>query len=153
MKKLLLVLIAIVGISFAAQAQSNAIGVRIGGGQGYGTEISFLKGLEANRIEVDLGYYGYGGYGSFGLSGIYQRHFDIASVPNLGWFAGVGGRVNYISYASTKISLGVLAQAGIDYRLDVFPLHFSLDIRPCLYLYPATSFQWGDIALGVRYMF
>ena len=153
MKKLLLVLVAVLGISFAANAQ-NAIGVRLGGGQGYGAELSFQKGLGGvNRLEADLGYYGYYGVASFGLSALYQIHQDIAAVPNLGWYAGVGARANVTTYYGTSVSLGVLAQAGVDYYFDALPVQLSLDIRPCLYVYPAVTFAWGDIALGIRYTF
>lgn len=156
MKKVVLILVAVMGFAFAASAQNSAIGVRIGGGQGYGAEISFQKSLgEPHRLEVDLGYYGTFGYNiaSFGLSGIYQFHQEIDAVPNLGWFAGAGARVNATFFEGTYISLGVLGQAGVDYHLDALPLQLSLDIRPCLYLIPGTTFQWGDIALGIRYMF
>ena len=157
MKKVLLILVAVLGFAFAASAQSNAIGVRLGGGQGYGAELSYQKVLGGpNRLEADLGYYGYYGYASYGLSAIYQFHKDIASVPNLGWYAGVGARLNASFYYGTSSAIGVLGQAGVDYNLQSlinFPLQVSLDIRPCFYLYPATSFQWGDIALGIRYMF
>lgn len=154
MKKLLLVVIAIVGLTFAANAQNKAIGLRAGGGQGYGTEISYQQGLGGiSRLEADLGFYG---YSTFGLALIYQIHNDIPAVPNLGWYAGVGGRVTMSTYYGTYFSIGAVAQAGVDYNLKPlinFPLQVSLDIRPCLYLYPSTAFYWGDIALGVRYMF
>ncbi|MBR6879237.1 MAG: hypothetical protein IKM95_07670 [Bacteroidales bacterium] len=154
MKKLLLVIVAVIGLSFAANAQNNAIGVRLGGGQGYGTELSFLQGLGASRIEADLGYYSYGGVGGFSLTGVYQRHFDIAPVPNLGWFAGLGAKANLVTgYGSTAISVGVVGQAGVDYRFEALPIQVSLDIRPCFYLYPDTFFHWGDVALGIRYTF
>lgn len=153
MKKLLLVLIAVIGISFAASAQ-NAIGVRLGGGQGYGAELSYQKGIGGmNRLEFDLGYRSWSDVNWFALSAIYQAHFDINAVPNLGWYAGAGARVDLYTYSGTSIALGVVGQAGIDYHFDALPLQLSLDIRPCFYVYPETSFQWGDVALGIRYMF
>lgn len=154
MKKLLLVLIAIIGLTFAANAQDRAIGLRLGGGQGYGAELSYQQGLGGiNRLEADLGYYGGYGYSHLGLTALYQAHFDISAVPNLGWYAGVGARVDLYTYGNASIDVGIAAQAGIDYHFDALPLQLSLDIRPCLYVYHATNFYWGDIALGVRYMF
>ena len=41
MKKLLLVLVAVLGLSFAANAQN--IGGRFGGGKGYGAELSYQQ--------------------------------------------------------------------------------------------------------------
>ena len=158
MKKLLLVLVAVMGLTFAANAQ-KAIGVRLGGGQGYGAELSFQKGLGGvNRLEADLGYYGYYGVASFGLSALYQIHQDIAAVPNLGWYAGVGARLCYWSWeagheSDSDIALGLAGQAGIEYKFSAIPIQLSLDIRPCFYLIPDTHFHWGDIALGIRYCF
>lgn len=154
MKKLLLVLIAVIGISFAANAQDNAIGVRIGGGQGYNAELSFQKGLGASRLEFDLGWHNYEHSSAFSLAAIYQFHQDIAAVPNLGWFVGIGGKLDYWSaLSSDNIGLGIVGQAGLDYAFKALPLQLSLDIRPCFYLIPETNLHWGDVALGIRYMF
>ena len=60
MKKLLLVLVAVMGLTFAANAQN--IGVRLGGGQGFGAELSYQQGLGGmNRLEADLGYHSWAG--------------------------------------------------------------------------------------------
>lgn len=154
MKKVILIMVAVLGLGFAASAQSNAIGARLGGGQGFGAELSFQKALGGiNRLEADLGWRSWSNVGWFALSAIYQAHFDINAVPNLGWYVGAGGRVDLYTYSGTSIALGVVGQAGVDYHFNALPIQLSLDIRPCLYLYPATDFQWGDVALGIRYMF
>lgn len=155
MKKLLLVLIAVIGISFAANAQSQAIGLRLGGGQGYGAELSYQKALGGiNRLEADLGYRSYYGAGAFSLVGLYQAHFDIKAVPNLGWYVGAGPRIDLATYnGGASVAIGICGQAGVDYYLDALPIQLSLDIRPCFEVYPTTFFYWGDIALGVRYRF
>ena len=153
MKKLLLVLIAVIGLSFAANAQ-NALGVRLGGGQGYGAELSYQQGIGGmNRLEFDLGWYNNENVSHLGLAAIYQLHFDIAPVPNLGWYVGAGGRVDLYTYAGTDVALGLVGQAGLDYYFKAVPIQLSLDIRPCFYLIPSTNFHWGDIALGIRYVF
>ena len=155
MKKVLLILVAVMGFAFAANAQDNAIGVRIGGGQGYGAEISYQKVLGGiNRLEADLGYRSWSSASWMSLAALYQAHFDINAVQNLGWYVGVGPRLDlYTGGGDASISLGVCGQAGIDYHFDAIPLQLSLDIRPCFYVIPSTTFQWGDIALGIRYMF
>jgi hypothetical protein len=153
MKKLLLVLIAVVGISFAANAQ-NALGVRLGGGQGYNAELSFQKGLGASRLEFDLGWHNFENSSAFSFAALYQYHMDIPDVPNLGWFVGVGGKLDYWSAApKDNVGLGIAGQAGLDYYFKAVPIQLSLDIRPCFYLIPSTNFHWGDIALGIRYVF
>ena len=155
MKKVLLILVAVFSFAFAANAQNNAIGARLGGGQGYGAELSYQKGLGGiNRLEADLGYRSWYGAGWMSLTALYQAHFDINAVQNLGWYVGAGPRIDLYTYSdNVTVGIGVCGQAGVDYHFDAVPLQLSLDIRPCFYLYPATSFQWGDIALGIRYMF
>lgn len=157
MKKLLLVLVAVMGLTFAANAQ-KAIGVRLGGGQGFGTELSYQQALGGmNRLEADLGWRNYYGASYFTLTALYQAHFDIAAVPNLGWYAGVGPRLELYTYSgNASVGVGICGQAGLDYNLQPvinLPLQVSLDIRPCFDFYPTSYFYWGDIALGIRWMF
>ena len=154
MKKLILVLVAVMGLTFAANAQDNAIGVRLGGGQGYNAELSFQKGLGMGRLEFDLGYHNMENAGSFSLAALYQFHKGFGAVPSLGWYLGIGPKLNYASVnGNGSIALGAAGQAGIDYQFNAVPLQLSLDIRPCFYFIPDTYFHWGDIALGIRYMF
>lgn len=155
MKKVLLIMIAVIGLGFAANAQSNAIGVRLGGGQGFGAELSYQKGLGGiNRLEADLGYRSYAHSSWMSLTALYQAHFDINAIPNLGWYAGVGPRIDlYTGGGDAALALGICGQAGLDYQFNALPVQLSLDIRPCFTVYPATSFYWGDIALGIRYTF
>ena len=159
MKKLLLVLIAVVGLAFTANAQNNAIGLRLGGtyyDHHYtpGTELSFQTGMGTGRLEADLGDYFGDGFSYLGLAAIYQLHFDIAAVPNLGWYAGLGGKAD-LWLGSNNSSLGVAAvgQLGLDYYFQALPLQLSLDYRPALYFLPSLYFTPADIALGIRYTF
>ena len=57
-KKAILLVVAVMGLAFAAKAQNNAIGVRLSGGdQWYCGEISYQRSLgDSNRLEADLGY-------------------------------------------------------------------------------------------------
>ena len=163
MKKVLLILFAVIGFSFAACAQNNAIGVRLSGGnQWYCAEISYQRNLGApHRIEADLGYRvdDYYDIGYLFLVGVYQLHFDIPAVKNLGWYFGFGPRFELLNYSENSFdyfgAIGVVGQVGVDYHFDAIPLQLSLDFRPCFYLIPynASPFQWHDFALGIRYTF
>ena len=60
MKKLFLLSFTILGISLTSNAQDisdNAIGLRLGGSNSYGAEISYQRALsDFNRLEADLGW-------------------------------------------------------------------------------------------------
>lgn len=140
-----------VTLATAANAQ-NALGVRLGGGQGYGAELSFQTGLFGSRCEFDLGLNSGDNYTHFNLTGIYQWTGDIAA--GFGWYAGVGASLGYWSAGNNSdIALALAGQAGIEYKFNAIPIQLSLDIRPKFYVIPSTDFHWGDIAFGVRYCF
>ncbi len=157
MKKLLLVLVAVLGISFAASAQSNAIGLRLG----YGNEISYQTALGSNRLELDLGsldaiLYHYS-YNFLSLTATYQWTFELP-VPGLGWYVGPGAMAGfYLSDYSTEngLNLGIGGIIGLDYQFDAIPLQLSLDARP---MYSIIHPEYFDgigysAAFGVRYVF
>ena len=60
MKKIILSAIMLIGLAFTAQAQDiskNALGLRLGGNNGFGGEVSYQRGLSKNnRLELDLGW-------------------------------------------------------------------------------------------------
>ncbi len=151
MKKVLVLLVALVSFGFAANAQ-NALGVRLGGGQGYGAELSYQMGMGSNRLELDLGLNSHDDWLDFNLTGIYQWTGNIAG--NFGWFAGVGASLGYWGRdGHSDIALAVAGQAGLEYDFQAIPIQLTLDIRPKFYIIPDTDFHWGDIAFGIRYMF
>ena len=147
MRKLVLILVAVMGMAFAANAQN--IGVRLGGGTGYGGEFSYQQFLgNNNRIELDLGYSS-GQYLNFAAA--YQWTFPIAG--DFGWFIGPCVNVGYC--INHKLGLAVGAQGGVEWNPSNLPLQFSVDARP-LYDFlmdPACAyngFGYG-VAFSVRY--
>ncbi len=157
MKKLFIALVAVFAMSTMANAQIQTLGVRVGGGQGYGAELSAQWGFMGQRLETDLGWNSGDHYTGFSLAGVYQWTGEIGS--GFGWYAGVGARLAMWSWESgyndhdTDFALALVGQAGIEYNFDAIPIQLSLDIRPNFWLIPETSFHWGDIALGIRYRF
>jgi opacity protein-like surface antigen len=165
MKKILCTHAIVLGASLATQAQEiadNAIGLRIGDGNGFGTEISYQRALGGNnRLELDLGIRNGNNFDGFQLAGLYQWVWNIEGGFN--WYAGVGGGLASYSYDSDRFDNGDDSQTfifaagdvGIEYNFDI-PLILSLDVRP--------EFGFGgerhnnndlglDIALGIRYQF
>lgn len=151
MKKVLLIMVAVLGFAFAANAQ-NAIGLRFGGGSSYGAEISYQKDLGANRLEFDLGA-NLPSLNFFYLAGIYQWKGGINDW--LGWFAGPGIKASYCMNHGFGIALA--GQVGLEANFAKIPnFQFTLDARPEYeFILPKeciNSFGWA-LALGVRYKF
>lgn len=73
----------IVTITFSVIATSqnfsdHAIGLRLGGGNGIGTEVSYQRALSvANRLEMDLGIESRYNSSAFKLTGIYQWVWEL----------------------------------------------------------------------------
>ncbi len=165
MKKLFLSILVIAGISITSNAQTiseNAIGLRLGDSDGFGTEISYQRALgDINRLEVDLGWRDGKNYNGFKLTGVYQWIWQLDGSFN--WYAGVGGGIGSYSIDDdvdfpgddSDTFLYVAGNIGIEYDFDI-PLLISLDFRPEIgfgdELYDNDDLDF-DIALGLRYQF
>lgn len=150
MKKLLLILVAVMGLTFAANAQYNgkAIGVRLGGGYYTGGEISYQMPLGSNRVELNVGWANKD-FASF--TGIYQWMGGLAG--DFGWFVGPGANLGYC--INHGFGVAAVIEGGIEWNPVQLPLQFTLDVRPswdfikregCAY----NGFAIGG-ALGIRY--
>lgn len=161
MKKFLLLLLFGVGFGLSAHAQrisKNAIGLRIGDNNGFGTELNYQLGLaDNNRLELGLGWASKNDYNQFQIIGLYEWVWAIDG--NFQWFAGPGGGVGQVNFDSgapgnpdddTYIFVG--GTIGLEYNFD-FPLLLSLDFRPILGFGEIRDDLDFDIALGVRYQF
>lgn len=151
-------LVAAMGAN-AQEISKNALGLRIGGGDGFGTEISYQRGLgDNNRLELDLGLESNDGFDAFQLAGIYQWVWNIDGGFN--WYAGPGAGVATIDFDrpfndrgdDSETALFVAGQVGIEYNFD-FPLLLSIDTRPALYFGEFRDDLEFELALGVRYQF
>jgi len=163
MKKGIVLASMLFGIAISAQSQNfskNAIGLRLGSNDGFGTEISYQTKLSAkNRLELDLGWRNSDNEDNFKLTGVYQWVWNLDG--GLNWYAGVGAGVGSWRYDDNHgidengTFAFVAGDLGIEYNFD-FPLQLSLDIRPELYFtsdsYVEDNFG-PDVALGVRYRF
>ena len=95
MKKTAFFFIATFGFLFTLSAQEiseNAIGLRLGDGNGFGAEISYQRAiLENNRLELDFGLRSGRNFNGFKLVGLYQWVWHIDGGFN--WYAGGGAGV------------------------------------------------------------
>lgn len=161
MKKLFLSAIAIIAITFASQAQEiseNAIGLRLGDSDGFGTEINYQRALGSNnRLELGLGWRSNRNLNAFKLTGLYQWVWNIDGGFN--WYAGVGGGVGSINFDNDRFPdtdnetfVFAAGTVGIEYNFNI-PLMLSLDFRPELGFGDYRDDLDFDIGLGIRYQF
>lgn len=148
MKKVFLFLSLVIVASFSVSAQEisdNAIGIRFGGGNGVGGEISYQKALgENNRLEIDLGLANE--FTNFKATGLYQWVWNLEDKFN--WYAGAGGGI--VSANGTGIyASGVV---GIEYNFKA-PILLSIDYRPEIGVAGGLDGLNSDVALSVRYQF
>lgn len=156
MKKVFVLLFAVVALSFASNAQ-NALGVRFGAGTGTNAELSYQMGLGANRLELDLGLGLFQeGEHPFHLAGIYQWNFNIAGDFN--WFVGPGAVLGYCPSKNHGLNFALAGQIGIEWAPSSIPFNFTIDARPSwVFIAPehcgnVKGFGWGA-SLGIRYRF
>jgi len=161
MKNVFLTALAIFAFVFTAQSQiisKNAIGLRLGDSDGFGTEVSYQRALgENNRLELDLGWRSNDNVDAFRLTGLYQWVWTLDG--NFNWYVGAGGGVGSVSYDKpfdngddSETYIYAAGDIGLEYNFNI-PLLLSLDFRP--------EFGFGDynddldldIALGIRYQF
>ncbi|MUP45681.1 hypothetical protein E0K83_07980 [Gramella sp. BOM4] len=162
MKKIVLFAAFVLGGVLFHQANAqriadNAIGLRIGGGGGYGAEISYQRAIggDNNRLEFDLGWRDDSHFDAIKLVGLYQWVWNIEGGFN--WYAGAGaGLGNFDDNRHNNDGLFALiaGDIGIEYDFD-FPLLISLDFRPEIGFsnYDDHDDFTPDIAIGLRYQF
>ena len=148
MKRIIVGLSLIIGSIYTTSAQQiadNAIGLRFGGGNGVGGEISYQKALgENNRLEVNLGLANE--FTDFKATGLYEWVWNIEEQFN--WYAGFGGGI--VSANGTGIyGAGVI---GVEYDFNA-PVLLSIDYRPEIGIAGGLDGLNSDIALSVRYQF
>lgn len=160
MKKVVMVIGLIVGVGFQSQAQSiseHALGLRFGGNNGYGAEVSYQRALgENNRLEIDLGWRNDKHFDAFKLTGLYQWVWNIEGGFN--WYVGLGGGVGSVDYNDNRydddneVFLFGAGNIGIEYNFDI-PLLIALDFRPEIGSGNYNNDLDFDIAIALRYQF
>jgi hypothetical protein len=163
MKNNILLIFTLISLAINTQAQDlskNAIGLRLGSNDGFGSEISYQRAIKNDkRLEFDLGWRSSRDVGVIKLAGLHQWVWDIDNGFN--WYAGVGGGFGTWRFdkkgfdKNSGTILFIAGDLGIEYNFDI-PLQVSLDMRPELYFNSSNyrNDNFGpDIAFGVRYKF
>ncbi|ASB49223.1 MULTISPECIES: hypothetical protein [Marinilabiliaceae] len=157
MKKAVFVILAcMLIIPAVSNAQGRAIGLRFGGGNLVGAEISYQTPFNGDRLELDLGIKSSSHWSHWSLTGIYQWVWQIEG--GFYWYAGVGPSIGNRSYSGPGyrddgMFLAAALNAGVEYNFEEIPLQLSVDIRPELGLINTYDRGVFSLALGVRYRF
>ena len=155
MKKIIIVLTFIIGISLAANAQDYKTGIGLRGGSSstdatWGLTIKHFVSSK-NAFEGLIYSYGHG----FTLTGLYELHNKAFDVDNLNWYIGFGAHVGSYNDAdidSDGFVLGADGILGIEYSFTEAPINIGLDFNPYFNLIGNTGFK-PAFALSIRYIF
>ena len=165
MKKSLLIVVALLGLSIAAVAQPKAIGVR-GGlfGSAFGGEISYehwatLFDNDYDFLEAELGVFAGNGFKASAMYNFTFAQPEFTDRGEWGFYAGPGVVAGYgtgVNKNDEKVAapfVGLAAQLGLEYTFW-FPLQLSVDFRPT-FMIPTlmNRSNWYGLALSARYAF
>jgi len=165
MKKSLLIVVALLGLSIAAVAQPKAIGVR-GGlfGRAFGGEISYEHWLtlfdnDYDFVEAELGVFAGNGFKASAMYNFTFAQPEFTDRGEWGFYAGPGVVAGYgtgVNKNDEKVAapfVGLAAQLGLEYTFW-FPLQLSVDFRPT-FMIPTlmNRTNWYGLALSARYAF
>lgn len=159
MKKMMLVLTAVMAVTHSLEAQrgmlDNAVGLRMGLGSG----VTFQH-FTSNRNAFEA--IAYQRFGAANLTLLAEAHEQMFDVRGLRYFYGAGAHVwvfNRNSVLQDNIlrensyALGVDAIVGISYYLRSVPIQFSVDWKPGINLLGSHYIEWDSGALSARYRF
>jgi len=160
MKKIGLITVVLLGFMYSVNAQdisSNAIGLRFGDNDGFGSEITYQRKIkDANRLEFDLGFRDNKNFDIWKLTGLYQWIWSIDGGFN--WYAGFGAGIGNVDVKGFDNDDGIFVNAagnvGVEYNFEI-PLLISLDFRPEFGIVNdfGDDDLGVDIALSLRYQF
>ena len=121
--------------AFSQVKNEHAIGARFGGGNTFGSQVSYQYGISNyNRLEIDLGFVSNNNGNGFNLSGIYQWVWAIENGFN--WYAGPAATLGSWSYkskydgsGSSGAYLGLGGQIGVEYNFVEVPIKVQIPPR------------------------
>ena len=132
----------------------HALGLRLGGSNGLGYEISYQRAVDLqNRWQFDLGAKSNNDLNIFKFSTAYQWVHDLSALAiGFNWYYGAGAGIGAVDGSSaSETFVNILANLGLEYNFD-FPLQLSLGVRPEFGIVNGGNLS-TDLALGVRYSF
>lgn len=136
-----------------SQNYKQALGFRFGSDQG----ITY-KNIFKPQTALEL--IGTFGGRNFGLTGLLEKHGKINQIPQLYWYIGGGGHVNFYDYDNNNNNnngnngyskFGVDGILGLELKLDKIPLLIGIDLKPSLNFDNGSNFYGNSPAVSLRY--
>ena len=156
MKKIILLLVLVIGIKVIANAQDYKTGVGLRGGFSNGLTIKhFISDRNALEGLISTRWRG------VEITGLYEIHNRAFDVDRLNWYYGGGAHIGFYDGVNTTWGdvgtpytvVGIDGILGIEYNFSEAPINIGLDWKPAFNLFGDTHF-WGDGgALSIRYIF
>ncbi|HOB84498.1 MAG TPA: hypothetical protein PKX27_11610 [Bacteroidales bacterium] len=156
MKRLLIFLSLVLGLSGFAAAQDYNTGIGFRGGLINGLTVKHflskkgaVEGLLASR------------YKGLEITGLYEVHNPIPKADRLKWYYGAGAHLGFYNGDNTKwdddegnyTSLGLDLILGLEYSFSEVPINLGLDWKPEFNLLGYSKFIGDGVALSVRFIF
>ncbi len=148
---------------FSQDIAPHALGIRIGSGTGFGSEISYQAFLKNNkRLEFGIRMKNNQDYNAYKIKGLYEWVFPMPG--EFQWYGGLGLSTGVVNFNSTegqgKTSnslLGLESVLGLEYSFikSGMPIHLLIDLNPKLDVqneYLKSGFAM-DVSFGIRYLF
>lgn len=133
MKKFLIILSCVLGLSLTAAAQPRAVGLRFPAMAAFGAEFSYQHEVgNAQFIEFELGLERYNGFRTSGLWNWELANPEWTAEGAWTLYGGGGITLGFVEYdrnGNFGYMGGLTAQLGLEYRFE-FPLALSVDLRP-----------------------
>lgn len=160
MKHIFILLLSVfIFSSVDAQFSKNSLGLRFGGGNGYGTEISFQHKVHSDRLEFDLGWNNHDNWHFYHLTFLYQWMKKIDG--GFYWYLGVGPSMGQWGYdhdypgadTNEETFLAAAFNLGLEYNFREIPIQIAVDTRPEIGLINRYDDFYFDLGLAIRYRF
>jgi len=155
MKRLIILLSFVLGLSGFAAAQDYSTGIGLRGGPFVGLSVKHfvstkgaVEGILASR------------WRGFEITGLYEVHNPFPDVDRLKWYYGAGGHIGFYNGDNIRwhdeegayTVLGVDLILGLEYSFSEVPISLSLDWKPAFNII-GSRFVADGVALSIRYIF
>lgn len=141
---------ALIGCSFFAEAQERSLGLR----WAYGSGAAFRQKLsEKHAVEGLI----VGRWGGVAITGLYQRERSIGNEQMWFWYYGGGLHMGLHRRSNvrpaenprlekTQLNVGIDLMAALGYRFREIPLEMTLDFKPAISF---TTEEWIPETFGL----